>query len=64
MTRLTRILEAFDSAQKARADQVIRRHSRPGAELPEDRESQKIAEGDKRAADAPYQPSLVAGMSL
>jgi hypothetical protein len=64
MTRFTRILEAFDSLQKARADRVIQHHSHLGAKLLEDRGSQKIAEGDKRAADAPYQPSLVAGMSL
>ena len=64
MTRFTRMLEAFDSAQKARADQVIRHHSHLGAKVPEGQGSQKNAEGDKPAADAPYQPSLVAGMSL
>jgi hypothetical protein len=64
MTRFTKILEAFDSAQKARADRVIRRHSHCGANVPENRESQKTAEGEKPAAAAPYQPSLVVGMSL
>jgi len=64
MTRFTRILEAFDSLQKARGDQAIRQHSHVGAKVPEDQASQKNAEGDKPAADAPYQPSLTAGMSL
>ena len=64
MTRFTRILEAFDSLQKARGEQAIRQHSNLGAKVPEDRGSQKPAEGEKPAADAPYQPSLVAGMSL
>ena len=64
MTRFARMLEAFDSLQKARADRIIQQHSRLGAKIPEDRGAQKNAEGDKRAADAPYQPSLVAGMSL
>jgi hypothetical protein len=61
MTRLTRLLEAFDGLQKARADRVIQQHSDLGAKIPEDQGIQKIAEADK---GAPYQPSLVAGMSL
>jgi hypothetical protein len=64
MTRFARMLEAFDSLQKARADRVIQHYSHLGAKIPDDRGSQNTAEGDKRAADAPYQPSLVAGMSL
>ena len=64
MTRFTRILEAFDNLQKARADQAIRHHSQLGAKVPQHQDSQKNAEGDKPAAAAPYQPSLVAGMSL
>jgi hypothetical protein len=64
MTRFTRLLEAFDGLQKARADRLIQQHSHLGARVPEDQGIQKIAEGDKPAVAAPYQPSLVAGMSL
>ena len=57
-----KLLEAFERSQKARADRIIRRHSRPGAQIPEDVEEQKITEVSPRSAATPYRRPLLAGV--
>ena len=58
-----KLLEAFETSQKARADRLIRRHSRPDVQAPKGAEAQKISDVTRSSAAAPYQRSLLAGVS-
>jgi hypothetical protein len=58
-----KLLEAFERSQKARADRVIRRHSRPGAQIPKRADEQKIAGVSPRSAATPYRGPSLAGVS-
>lgn len=58
-----RLLEAFERSQKARADRIIRRHSRPDAQSPEGGEEQKIDDASQRSATKPPHRPLLVGVS-
>ena len=59
--RFTQMLAAFEHAQLARADRVIRRFSYLGARIPGDQ--QKAADVTDRAPRAPLRHSLKVGVS-
>jgi hypothetical protein len=58
-----KLLEAFEQSQKARADRVIRRHARPGAQSAKGVDEQKIADVSQRSGSVPHHRPLLAGAS-